>query len=229
MSIKLPALSEAAHPLVQPWLDRSDEELVALIQQHPHQGRYFTALFCRYGAFIYTLLSHHAKTTLQVDYLFARTWRRIFLGLTHPQTDPRLGVHSTETVAWIAEQAAATILQDPVPGVEAIQYSLAAAPPPLWCYLEAAMAEMPAETRLILLMAQNFHWSTDRIVAYLESEGGKFSLQDVQQKLAQGYQLLDNFLPEDIAEIYLGDLGSNLGSDWGGNLGETVPSNTVFP
>jgi hypothetical protein len=204
MSIKLPAMPEAVHPLVQPWLHKSDQDLVDLIHQHPDQGRYFTALFCRYAAFVYTLLNHHARTSLQVDYIFARTWRRIFLGLTQPNPMPDIPNH--DLIGWISEQASATILQEPLPSIEDIQYSLAAAPPPLWCYLEAALEQMPAETRLIIVMAQTFHWSTDRILAYFEAEGEHVSLHEIQTQLEKGYDLLEEILPEDISEIYLASL-----------------------
>jgi hypothetical protein len=206
MSIKLPAMPEAVHPLVQPWQNKSDAELVELIQQHPDQGRYFTALFCRYGAFVYTLLGRHAKTALQVDYIFARTWRRIFAELTQPSLNPDHAIPTQDLITWIAEQTSATILLEPLPPIEDIQYSLAAAPPPLWCYLEAALEQMSPETRLIMVMAQTFHWSTDRILAYFEAEGENVAPIDLQVQIEQGYQVLEKSLPEDISEIYLTSL-----------------------
>jgi hypothetical protein len=203
MSIKLPAMPEAAHPLVQPWLDTTDTELLQLIQQHPDQGRYFTALFCRYGTFVYTLLSQHAKVSLQADYIFARTWRKVFLALTQPVNHPELDIQGIDPLSWISDQAAATIRQEPLPAIESIHYSLSAAPPPLWCYLEAALDQMPATTRLIMVMDQTFHWNTDRIMAYFESEGEILSFREVQEYLEQGYKILEVSLPEDISEIYL--------------------------
>lgn len=209
MSIKLPTIPEANHPLIQPLLSQSDQELLQLIRQHPHQGRYFTALFCRYSDFIYTLFNQHANFYVQVDYLFAQTWRSIFQLLSDPQDPPNIDFSQPGLLNLIADQVAARILQEPLPPVESIHYSLSAAPPPLWCYLETSLDQMPAETRLIMVMAQTFHWSIPRIVAYLESEGQKRSPEEVQAKVNEGYRLLKKSLPEDICEIYLTSMGDS--------------------
>jgi hypothetical protein len=203
MSIKLPNHPESNHPLIHPLLSQSDQELVELIRQHPEQGRYFTALFCRYSDFVYTLFNQHASFYLQVDYLFAQTWRNIFQVLTNPERAPDIDFSQPGLLNLIADQVAARIVQEPLPPVASIHYSLSAAPPPLWCYLEASLDHLPPETRLIMVMAQTFHWSVPRIIAYLESEGQNISPAEVQSQIEEGYGLLQKYLPEDICEIYL--------------------------
>jgi hypothetical protein len=198
-SMHLPTLTECEHPIIKPLLDYSDRDLVQLFQQQRDRGQYFTALFCRYGHMVYTLLANFARSTVQVDYLFARTWRNTFLKLA--QLD--LETNSLSLQTWILSLTAACINQGEVPPVENIHYSLNEAPPPLWCYLEEALAQLPESERLMIVMAQTFHWSEGRIAAYLQSEGENTSIEEVQEVLAKGYKHLEATLPEDIQVIYL--------------------------
>jgi hypothetical protein len=96
------------------------------------------------------------------------------------------------------------INQEEIPAVETIDYSLSATPPPLWCYLEATLDRLPASLRLMIIMAQTFHWSETKIAAYLQAEGELLSAAEVESKLAEAYKFLQASLPEDIQEIYLG-------------------------
>ncbi|MFM6003870.1 MAG: sigma-70 family RNA polymerase sigma factor, partial [Sphaerospermopsis kisseleviana] len=59
--------------------------------------------------------------------------------------------------------------------------------------------------RLIVLMAQTFHWSETRISAYLQAEGEKIYPQQVANLLQEGYRMLEDKLPADIRAIYLGE------------------------
>jgi hypothetical protein len=59
--------------------------------------------------------------------------------------------------------------------------------------------------RLMVVMAQTFHWSETRIAAYLQAEGEEISPAQVRVQLQEGYQLLEAALPEDIRAIYLGE------------------------
>jgi hypothetical protein len=210
--LDLPTIAEGRHPLIAPLLIQTDQELLQQWQQSPEQGKYFTALFCRYGHLVYALLHHQAKSSLQVDYLFAKTWQLVFNGLTNLKVTEKIATDwaistSSSLQSWILSQTAACIHQQEVPAIANIHYSLSAAPPPLWCYLEAALAQMPNPTRLMILMARTFHWSESRIAAYLESEGESYSVADVQTQLTEGYRLLSTLIPEDIQTIYLESSG----------------------
>jgi hypothetical protein len=90
-----------------------------------------------------------------------------------------------------------------LPAVEDIHYDLQSAPPPLWCYLDRALEQLPPATRLMLLMSRTFHWSETRISAYLQAEGEYVNAEQVKLHLQEGDRALEANLPEDIREIYL--------------------------
>jgi len=147
---------------------------------------------------------HVEQSPIQVDYLFAKTWRQIYLDLADLQLE-----ESTNSVkeqflqSWILNKTAVSINQAELPPIETINYALSTAPPPLWCYLEEALGKLPATSRLIMTLAQTFHWDETRIAAYLEAQGEALSPAEVQVQLQAGYQLLETSLPQDIQEIYL--------------------------
>lgn len=203
--ISLPVISEREHPLIAPLLTCPDQELLSRWQQHPEQGQYFTALFCRYGHLVYSLLAYQAQSPIQVDYLFAKTWQSIFRDLNQSLLD--LSQFLSETTAtlqpWILNHAAASIHHQEVPGIESIHYSLSDASPPLWCYLELALSQLSSQSRLTVLMSQTFHWSEQRIAAYLQDKGEEISVEQVWEQLQQGYQQLQTLLPTDIQALYL--------------------------
>jgi hypothetical protein len=203
--ISLPLLSEREHPIIAALMSCTDQELLRLWKQHPDRGQYFTALFCRHAHLVYSLLAHQASSPLQVDYLFAKTWQSIFRELSQsPADSPHFFTATTVSLqSWILNHTAAVIHQQAVPGIESIHYLLSDAPPPLWCYLEVALSQLPALPRFMVLMSQTFHWSEHRIAAYLQAEGEDLSVDQLSIQLQQSYQLLQDLLPGDIQSIYL--------------------------
>ena len=201
--MQIPRFPEANHPLVQPLFHHSDLELLTLLQQHPEQGKYFTAIFCRYSPLIYTIIRHGARSRIQSDYLFAMIWRHIYYEMQglNPESLETTGSNSLQS--WLINIAAIALKEVEIPPVEAINYDLKAAPPPLWCHLEIALNQLPPIVRLMVLMAQTFHWSEAQIAAYLEKENESLTLEEVKSGLQQGYQLLETALPDDIRMIYL--------------------------
>ncbi|WP_299410791.1 sigma-70 family RNA polymerase sigma factor [Acaryochloris sp. IP29b_bin.148] len=199
--MKLPDFPESHHPLVRSLQEYSDPELIHRFQQHPDEGKYFTALFCRFGAMSYSLLRNMARSPLQVDYLFARVWRNIFYELNHLATET--GGPSFSMQAWVLNKVAACITQDQLPAIETIQYTLTTAPPPLWCYLQNALDQLSPLPRLILVLSQTFHWQDHRIMAVLQAEGEEITPDEIAQHLQEAYQSLQAALPEDIQDIYL--------------------------
>jgi hypothetical protein len=202
--VQIPHFSESNHPIVKSLFHQSDRELLTLFQRYPEQGKYFMAIFCRYSPIVFTLIRHSARSPVQADYLFSLTWRHIFyeLGGLDLRIDPNPESNSFQN--WLINQTAICINQADLPPVESIHYNLQAAPPPLWCYLEQALEQLPPTSRLMVVMAQTFHWSETRIAAYLQAEGEEISPAQVRTQLQNGYQLLEAALPEDIREIYLG-------------------------
>jgi len=201
--VDIPKFSEANHPIVKALFHQSDADLLALYQQHPEEGKYFTAIFCRYSAIVYTLVRHMAKSPVQADYLFASIWRHVFHEMRSLDLKHREDGQST-LQNWLIDITAAAINQSEVPPVESIHYSLDTAPPPLWCYLQQALDVLNPLARLIVVMSQTFRWSETRIAAYLQAEGSAISAAEVARRLPQAIAQLEETLPPDIREIYLG-------------------------
>ncbi|WP_341524931.1 sigma-70 family RNA polymerase sigma factor [Nostoc sp. UHCC 0302] len=204
--MQIPHFPEANHPLVKSLFHETDNELLTLFQRHPEVGKYFTVIFCRYSPIVYTLIRHSARSPVQADYLFALTWRHIYyelggLNLTSPQS----GEETLTLQNWLINVTAFCINEIQLPPTEAIHYSLQATSPPLWCYVEQALDQFPAVLRLIVLMAQTFHWSETRIAAYLQAEGETITPIEVANFIQEGYRMLEDKLPADIRAIYLGE------------------------
>ncbi len=200
--MKLPEFPEADHPLVRECQGLSDLELVQRFQTQPDHGRYFVAIFCRYGSLTYSLLRNKAKVTMQVDYLFARMWRNIFYEMRHLPTDGS-NPNDFSLQTWIINKIALCINQEEAPAIETIQYSLEAATPPLWCYLQMALEELPPLSRLLLTLSQVFRWPESRIAAVLQAEGEDVESGQIQPKIRYAYRRLQEALPQDICTIYL--------------------------
>ncbi len=206
--MQIPHFSESNHPIVKSLFHHSDQELLTLFQRHPEQGKYFTAIFCRYSPIVYTLIRHSARSPVQAEYLFALTWRHIFYELSGLDLRYESTPGTSSFQNWLINMTAFCINQADLPPVEEIHYDLKAAPPPFWCYLEQALEQLQPVMRLIVIMAQTFHWSETRIAAYLQAEGEVVSPAQVRTQLQKGYQTLETALPEDIRLIYLAQAAS---------------------
>ncbi|MEH2056498.1 MAG: sigma-70 family RNA polymerase sigma factor [Nostoc sp.] len=204
--MQIPHFPEANHPLVKSLFHHSDHELLTLFQRYPDAGKYFTVIFCRYSPIVYTLIRHSARSPVQADYLFALTWRHIYYELGGLNlTDSESGESTLTMQNWLINITAFCINDIKLPPTEAIHYSLQATSPPLWCYVEKALDQLPPVLRLIVLMAQTFHWSETRIAAYLQAEGEAIAPSEVANFLQEGYRILEDKLPTDIRDIYFGE------------------------
>jgi hypothetical protein len=205
--MSIPEFLEAQHPLVQALSDDSDHHLVRQFQQNPDEGKYFTAIFCRYSELTYVLIRNMARAALQTDYLFARVWRNIFFELTYldvGELDEAIADEfSLQT--WIFNKAALCVNQEEAPSIESVQYALSVASPPLWCYLQTALDRLPALHRLVLVLSGTFHWSESRILGFLEAEGQTMSQATLDQTRSEAYQRFIESIPEDIQAIYFGN------------------------
>jgi hypothetical protein len=204
--VQIPHFPEANHPLVKSLFHHSDHELLTLFQRYPDAGKYFTVIFCRYSPIVYTLIRHSARSPVQADYLFALTWRHIYYELGGLKlTDSESGEEALTMQNWLINMTAFCINEIKLPPTEAIHYSLQATSPPLWCYVQQALDQLPPVLRLIVLMAQTFHWSETRIAAYLQAEGEAIAPHEVANFLQEGYRMLEDKLPTDIRAIYFGE------------------------
>ncbi|MHC0064057.1 sigma-70 family RNA polymerase sigma factor [Nostoc sp. UIC 10890] len=204
--MQIPHFTEANHPLVKSLFHHSDHELLTLFQRYPDAGKYFTVIFCRYSPIVYTLIRHSARSPVQADYLFALTWRHIYYELGGLNlTDSESGEETLTMQNWLINMTAFCINEIKLPPTEAIHYSLQATSPPLWCYVQQALDQLPPVLRLIVLMSQTFHWSETRIAAYLQAEGEAIAPNEVANFLQEGYRMLEDKLPTDIRAIYFGE------------------------
>ncbi|MFM7405569.1 MAG: RNA polymerase sigma factor [Cuspidothrix sp.] len=204
--MQIPHFPEANHPLVKSLFHHSDHELLTLFQRYPDSGKYFTVIFCRYSPIVYSLIRHSARSPVQADYLFALIWRHIYYELGGLDLNPgATGQDALTMQNWLINITAFCINEIKLPPTEAIYYSLKDTSPPLWCYVEQALDQLPPMSRLIVLMAQTFHWSETRIAAYLQAEGEQISPSEVASSLQESYQMLEDKLPPDIRAIYLGE------------------------
>ncbi len=204
--MQIPNFPESNHPLVKSLFHKSDQELINLFGQYPDAGRYFTAIFCRYSPIVYTLIMHSARSPVQGDYLFAMTWKHIYYqvgGVNLEATEADAPAMTLQN--WLINMTAYCINETELPPTESIHYSLKTTSPPLWCYVEQSLDQLPPMLRLMVLMAQTFHWSETRIAAYLQAEGEGISPNEVANFLQEGYRMLEEKLPADIRAIYLGE------------------------
>ena len=220
-TVDIPNFPECDHAIVKSLFEYSDYDLVQQLKLHPEDGKYFTAVFCRYSPVVYTLIRHSAKSTVQSEYLFALTWRHILYelsGLELPSEPPE----NFSLQAWLVNLTAACINQAALPDVEEIHYNLQEASPPLWCYVTQALERLQPLHRLVIVMAQTFRWSNTRIAAYLQAEGQRISPKSVETLLVDAQQALDKALPRDIQAIYFGDTEPAAEENLAGDLADLL-------
>lgn len=201
-TLPIPYFRESEHPLIQSLSHHSDRQLLTLWQRYPERGRYFSAIFCRYSAPVYETIAQQVSSSVQLDYLFALTWREIFRQMVELKLDDEIEDESEFLKNWLLDLTKMCLHQEAFLSAQSEDYDLALVSPPLWCYLQQALGQLPPLVRFILIMAEKFQWSPTRIVAYLQLEGDPVSLVEVDSHLNQGYQILQQSLPEDIGEIY---------------------------
>jgi hypothetical protein len=199
--LSIPTFPEANHEILLSLATYSDLELVGLHQLHPEQGKFFTALFCRYGSIVYSVVQHAVEFQQQADYLFAMSWQQIFVELERVKLTSDLEITNWQN--WSIDITGKTLSQIEVPAPAQIRYDLATAPPPLRCYIERGLDRLSPLARLIVVMNQSLKWNEQRICAYLQGEGQIISAASILTYLSQGYQQLEADLPEDIRHIYL--------------------------
>ena len=202
--MKLPDFLESSHPLVSPLLEWSDQQLVSSYQDCPQEGKFFVAIFCKYAALTYSLLTNKAPTQIQVDYLFAKVWRNLFFELRTLTTDQMHGNNPNNQglQAWIFNKTALSIHSESIPSIEEIPYSMDSAPLPFWCYLQFALDSISPMSRLLLVLVQTFRWSPAKVLSFLESEGKPICRSDFDEAFSQAQAELIEAVPSDIREIY---------------------------
>lgn len=203
--MKLPDFLESSHPLVSPLLSWSDEQLVLSFQTHPDEGKFFIAIFCKYAALTYSLLTNKAPSQIQVDYIFARVWRNLFFELRTLTPEQMHGSNPNNQglQAWIFNKTALSIHTEQIPAIEDVPYSMDASPLPFWCYLQIALDSISPLSRLLLVLSQTFRWPHSKIIGFLSAEGEKMSALELETALNQAQTELASALPVDVQDIYV--------------------------
>lgn len=199
--LSIPIFPESHHEILQSLAHYSDRELIRQHQLDPAQGKFFAAFFYRHSEIVYNVTQQSIESQVQADYLFAIAWQQIFRELY--QIDLAVDPAITNWQEWLLAIASSTIDRVRLPAAAQVRYTLAAAPPPLWCYLERGLDRLSPLSRLIVVMNQNFQWNEQRISAYLQGEGQKISAASIADYLSVGFRELEAQLPQDIRDIYL--------------------------
>ncbi|MEM9137799.1 MAG: sigma-70 family RNA polymerase sigma factor [Cyanobacteria bacterium P01_F01_bin.42] len=208
--MKLTDFLESSHPLISPLLDWDDTQLVAAFQQRPQEGKFFVAIFCKYAALTYSLLVNKAPTQIQVEYMFAKVWRNLFLelrSLSLEQLDDDASNSPTASnnqvlQGWIFNRTALSIHTEQVPSIEAIPYSMDVAPLPFWCYVQTALDSISPLSRLTLVLTQTFRWPQAKILSFLAAEGTSLTRAELAELLTEAQTELNDAMPTDIQDIY---------------------------
>ncbi len=197
---------EISHTVVEPLLTKSDQELLALFQAYPDSGRYLVAIFCRYGQITYALTHEVERSPAQADYLFVKTWERIYqeLKLLKLETNKPVQNFLIDITGTVISSYDPSHFQSMETSVNA-KYHLSVTSPIFLCYLNQALDQLSFELRLVLTLSEVFNWSSSRIAAYLNSEGDRHKVKDIDELRSKANLALVELLPKDIQEIYLSD------------------------
>ena len=199
-----PQFPEQQHPIIAALADYDDLELLMAFQQYPDCGRYFAAIFCRHGALLYALAARAATAPVQVDYLFAMSWRHIFYELRGLDAHHLEATGTRSLRSWLVEMVGFCARHVPLPPPEAIRYDLTAVPPPLWCHLEGALDELQPLERVALLLTESAGWTLEQVAERVASVAPEPpSLASLAACLQSAQQRLERILPSDVREIYL--------------------------
>lgn len=195
---------EEKNNLIEPLLSYQDSDLLNLFQQNLEQGKYFVAIFCRHSPLIYTLISHSISSEPIVNYLFSIIWREIFQQLPELKLDElNLDAELQSLSNWLIYITGVGIAKYESISSPSFDKNLPARYLPVKCYLEKSLEQLPPLYRLILVLSENFDWTSEQIVDYLQQQGEKMNILDLEAYLEEGYQMLLDNLPKDISFIYL--------------------------
>ncbi len=199
--MKLPSFPEVHEPSIRTLRALSDFKLLSLFQSCPNEGLYFVTIYSRYAAMTYVLIRNLAPALTQVDYLFALTWRTIFHALKTLNVEEISEGGNLQS--WLLDVTGICIHQLEIPPSEAIRYSLSQTPPPLWCYVDSALEQLPPRERLLLVMAHTGQWNANLMASYLTAEGEPVTAAEIPYWLDSAYSQLESHVPEDLRGVYL--------------------------
>jgi len=161
----------------------TDQDLLMAFQKDPQIARYFIALYCRYRDQVTSRLSSPRQ--------IQQFWRQCYEGfLSLPPQTP--------LADWLPRQIPDLDADEDEQGLE-----LPKIPPPLACYLWQGLRDLRGDWRFLVVLADHFGWTVQRVRVQLVAEGVTLSEDEVESELAQARQQLFQSLPGDIRALYL--------------------------
>jgi len=161
----------------------TDPDLLTAFQKDPRVARYFIALYCRYR--------DQVALRLQSPRQVQRFWRRCYEGFLSIPAETKLAEWLSQQIDQLHEEEDST---DP---------ELPRIPPPLACYLWEGLTHLRGDWRFLLVLADHFGWTIQRVRVQLAAEGITLSEAEVESELIQARQQLFQSLPGDIRALYL--------------------------
>jgi hypothetical protein len=197
--VQIPTFAEAHHESILALEHYTDAELIQSHIQEPEKAQFFIAFFCRYSSIVYSIIQHVAGDQLQIDYVFALAWQRVFDRLQ--ELDDRQ-IDKIVWQQWVVMVAGELVGPQKLPPSNEITYRLAVTSPPLRCYTTRSLELIQPLLRLVFIMGNQWHWSAAQISTALQAEGEDLAEMDVPLYLAEAQKSFEKTLPLDLLEIY---------------------------
>jgi hypothetical protein len=196
--VQIPTFAEAHHESILALGQYTDAELIQNHIQEPEKACYFIAFFCRYSSIVYSIIQHVAGDQIQIDYVFALAWQRVFDRLQELDDRKILKIIWQQ---WVVNVAGELVGTQELPASDQLTYRLNEVSPPLRCYTNRSLELIQPLLRLVFVMG-NHQWSAKQISAALKTEGEDLAEMDVPLYLAEAQKSFEKTLPLDLLEIY---------------------------
>jgi hypothetical protein len=196
--VQIPTFAEAHHESILALGQYTDAELIQNHIQEPEKACYFIAFFCRYSSIVYSIIQHVAGDQIQINYVFALAWQRVFDRLQ--ELDDRK-ISKIIWQQWVVNVAGELVGTQELPASDQLTYRLSEVSPPLRCYTNRSLELIQPLLRLVFVMG-NHQWSAKQISAALKAEGEDLAEMDVPLYLAEAQKSFEKTLPLDLLEIY---------------------------
>lgn len=196
--MQIPTFAEAHHESILALGQYTDAELIQNHIQEPEKAQYFIAFFCRYSSIVYSIIQHVAGDQIQIEYVFALAWQRVFDRLQ--ELDDRK-IPKIVWQQWVVNVAGELVGPQKLPASDELTYRLSKVSPPLRCYTNRSLELIQPLLRLVFIMG-NRQWSAKQIAAALKAEGEDLAEMDVPLYLAEAQKSFEKTLPLDLLEIY---------------------------
>jgi len=205
-------IPEATHPLIHPLLQINDSNLVELLQNHPYNGKYFVAIFCRYHHKIRLLIQKITEQKFinlsenKITAIAYFVWKEIAHFLVNFDQENLSNMEKESLYVWLHKFVEDLLnhhqFSDTYLDKQNLPFNLF----PLYFYTEIALNLLEPQERLILVTQDKFAWGKKQIINYLEAKGEFITEDQIQSIYNQAHQKILKFIPSDINLIYLNNI-----------------------